>query len=316
MNRPSVLCLEDEPKSGAGMCELLSSGNGSYPILLASSGDQAIEIARRRPIGVLLADIQMPGPIDGIDAAREIQQLHPYLRTVFVTAYKDNHKYQQRVIEANLNVSAWIDKPLVNFRRHQLRKTVRAEMDMRLMHDLVRAWSCAGWSLSRALESLPPLLAVFQIPQETFQDFVVQINPETPMRQITSEILSILSEVRRAYEVIEERQIAFAHFKNTGLVELGRIHLGATDDTRRMALLIKMALRQMKGIEISKEQLDSLEYALEKLGESQAVSQDRRDCRRRFQRVGIHMMMDLGPKARDLVKLYDEDYDEDSEVLR
>lgn len=52
----------------------------SYPILTASSGEQALSLLLDRPVALVLLDIQMPG-MDGHEVARLLQQ-HPHTRHI------------------------------------------------------------------------------------------------------------------------------------------------------------------------------------------------------------------------------------------
>jgi len=46
---------------------------GDYEILQAENGEQAVEMARSKKPALILMDVMMPGPIDGIEATRIIK---------------------------------------------------------------------------------------------------------------------------------------------------------------------------------------------------------------------------------------------------
>ena len=50
--------------------------------------------------------------MDGIEAAREIQHLHPLVSFIFVSAYLDDPSYQERVRKSDIRVGGWLEKPL------------------------------------------------------------------------------------------------------------------------------------------------------------------------------------------------------------
>jgi CheY-like chemotaxis protein len=308
MTRPAVLCLEDELTTLAELGELIERSN--YPVIKASSGSEAVGIAQIRKIGLLLADIKMPG-LDGIDVACAIQEMQPDMPVAFFTAYSDDPQYRQRVRDAKLNVSAWIPKPVVGDKRRQLLSTVKHEMDLSLMRDMIERWIGRGWVLTEALAAAEAIAPTLDILEDTLRALKEQLVPPDSPEKVISDLLQALVKVRACFGIIEERQLAFYGLKEIALSRLGNVYEHFDQDTRRMALLIRMAVRQMSGLTLTSEQLDALEYALTKLANNEVEKSDRRDCRRRFRRAGIETMITLGPKTPELLDIYDEDEGED-----
>lgn len=83
---PTVLILEDEPIARMHL-EQQFRRNTSYTIETAEGGDEAIAVAERRPVDVLVADILMEGT-DGVDAAERITARQDTV-VIFVTASSD-----------------------------------------------------------------------------------------------------------------------------------------------------------------------------------------------------------------------------------
>ncbi len=83
----SVLLVEDEPLSRKFMAKMLKD-NG-YFVLEASQGKAALELAlhHRGPIHVLITDIILTGPLDGMELGVELRRQRPDLRVLYVSGY-------------------------------------------------------------------------------------------------------------------------------------------------------------------------------------------------------------------------------------
>ncbi len=83
----TILLVEDEPIPRRYMSSMLKD-NG-YFVLEASSGKAAQELnARHRgAIHILVTDIILSGPMDGIELGLEIRRTRPKLRTVYLSDY-------------------------------------------------------------------------------------------------------------------------------------------------------------------------------------------------------------------------------------
>jgi DNA-binding NarL/FixJ family response regulator len=84
-----VLIADDHPLFRDGMRGLLGSLPDMEVVGEASSGEQAIELARELQPDVILMDIQMPG-INGIEATREILHTSPRIGVLVVTMFEDD----------------------------------------------------------------------------------------------------------------------------------------------------------------------------------------------------------------------------------
>jgi len=310
MNNTAVLYVEDDTNARQELEEFI--GN-NYPVVTAASGVEAIEIAQTSTIGVLLTDILMDPP-DGIDAARAIQKIQPDVRIAFVTAYSDDPVYRQRVDEYGLNVAEWIDKPLLGNARERLLIIIEREINLRLMFAMVREWDDRRRTLAKGLAAAEAIASDLGIEIGSVRALREHIGASCSREQVIMELLEALERVRDNLDEIEERQSRFDHLKETALSRLRERCFDVDQDTRRMALLIRMAVRQMRGLELTDEQLDALEYSLEKSRKGEVETRDRRDCRRRFSLVGIQTMITLGPRTRELIEIYDG-YEEDEEEL-
>jgi DNA-binding NarL/FixJ family response regulator len=84
-----VLIADDHPLFRDGMRGLLGSLADMEVVGEASSGEQAIELARELQPDVILMDIKMPG-INGIEATREILHASPRIGVLVVTMFEDD----------------------------------------------------------------------------------------------------------------------------------------------------------------------------------------------------------------------------------
>ncbi len=80
-----ILYVDDEAPN---IVVFESTFGEEFEIVCASSGEQALELLDRLPVGVLLADQRMPG-MTGIDLCERVREWHPDIVRVLVTAYSD-----------------------------------------------------------------------------------------------------------------------------------------------------------------------------------------------------------------------------------
>lgn len=80
-----ILVVDDEEI----MCESLAAWlrEDGYKVDTASSGRQAVELARKQDYAIYFVDLKMPGGMDGIETMMEIRRLHPDASVIIVTAY-------------------------------------------------------------------------------------------------------------------------------------------------------------------------------------------------------------------------------------
>ena len=69
-----ILVAEDEAVLALDLAELLES-EGYTVVGTAASGPQALELFRQHQVDLLLCDIRLQGPWDGIETARRVQDL-------------------------------------------------------------------------------------------------------------------------------------------------------------------------------------------------------------------------------------------------
>jgi CheY-like chemotaxis protein len=102
----SILWVDDE-------ADLLESHriflrDKGYEVDAATNADDAVEMLRRRPYGLVLLDEQMPGK-RGLEAFRELRDLDPSLPIVMVTKSEEDGTMREAI---GVNVNDYLVKPI------------------------------------------------------------------------------------------------------------------------------------------------------------------------------------------------------------
>jgi CheY-like chemotaxis protein len=105
----TILVAEDQ----AGIRTLIRSSLAryGYRILLASDGEQALQMAREHghPIHLLLTDVVMP-VIGGRELSQQLRLTHPETRVLYMSGYTDDAVSRHGVLEPHV---AFLEKPFV-----------------------------------------------------------------------------------------------------------------------------------------------------------------------------------------------------------
>jgi two-component system cell cycle sensor histidine kinase/response regulator CckA len=85
LNQPLILVADDEPFILQYIERVLQLAN--YGVITAATVEDAWKIFEQRQseIELVLTDIVMPGPVDGLELAEKIHQLAPGLSVLFIT---------------------------------------------------------------------------------------------------------------------------------------------------------------------------------------------------------------------------------------
>ena len=82
--RPTVLLVDDDEGVRFTLAEVLAEAEVN--VIEAANGASALELARERPVDLMITDLRMPG-MDGFELMRQVHQLRPGLKVVMITAH-------------------------------------------------------------------------------------------------------------------------------------------------------------------------------------------------------------------------------------
>ncbi|MGA3171713.1 MAG: response regulator [Chthoniobacteraceae bacterium] len=82
--KPVLLVVDDEEGPRQSVRIIFKD---EYQVLLANSGEHAIELARQHQISVVVCDILMTG-MNGIDVLKELKEIDPAIEVIMLTAYE------------------------------------------------------------------------------------------------------------------------------------------------------------------------------------------------------------------------------------
>ncbi len=114
--KPAVLVIEDDANTAA-LVRLYLEREG-YPVLTASNGREGIDVARRKPVGLVVLDVMLP-EVDGFDVCRVLRAESdvPIIMVTARTAEADT------LLALDLGADDYVTKP---FRPSELVARVRA----------------------------------------------------------------------------------------------------------------------------------------------------------------------------------------------
>jgi two-component system, response regulator PdtaR len=77
----TVLVVEDEVMMRTKLAEELQ--HAGYSVVEASDGTEAVEmLTLRQDVKIVISDVRMPGPIDGVELSRRVRSDYPGIKVV------------------------------------------------------------------------------------------------------------------------------------------------------------------------------------------------------------------------------------------
>ena len=100
-----VLIVDDDEAVLTFVDRVLSEAG--YQTMTASNGPDALELARKTPIGLLLTDVNMPR-MTGDELARRMRHEDPQLKVLYLTGYSDQLFKEKNTLWQD---EAYLEKP-------------------------------------------------------------------------------------------------------------------------------------------------------------------------------------------------------------
>lgn len=118
----TILVVEDE-HSMREMLEVLL-GQLGYQVKVAANGADAVALFKANPTGthLLLADIMLPGEMNGLQVAKTFRQIRPNIPICYMTG----HTRAIAMLEKCEEAGQWLHKP---FQIERLAAVVRTALD-------------------------------------------------------------------------------------------------------------------------------------------------------------------------------------------
>ncbi len=79
-----VLLVDDERSLLQYMGKRLA--DEGFSVESAASGEEAVEVVKKRPFDVAVVDLKMPG-MDGVTAQRQLKEIQPFLQCIVLTGH-------------------------------------------------------------------------------------------------------------------------------------------------------------------------------------------------------------------------------------
>ena len=95
--KPKVLVIDDDAIVADTLAMILNISG--FEAIAAYSGETALELARQSPFDNVVTDVMME-PMDGIQAALAITQIHPECRILLISGNERTAKLLQDAIDA------------------------------------------------------------------------------------------------------------------------------------------------------------------------------------------------------------------------
>ena len=94
----NVLVVDDHELVRTGILRILDDASGIKVVGEANSGEEALELVKKKQPDVILMDVTMPG-MGGLEATRKLLSLYPTVRIIILSVH-DEEPYPSRLLQA------------------------------------------------------------------------------------------------------------------------------------------------------------------------------------------------------------------------
>lgn len=84
---PAILVLDDDDHVRETISSVLS--DAGFEITTAATGWEAVALIEEKNFDLVVADIRLPGGLDGLDMARHVRARHPSLKCLFISGAQE-----------------------------------------------------------------------------------------------------------------------------------------------------------------------------------------------------------------------------------
>lgn len=152
-----ILLADDEVTFRETFAKVLREENMS--VTAVGNGNDALDAVMRRPFGIVILDIRMPG-MDGIKVLREIMRIRPETRVIMITAYGT---VEMAVEAIKLGACDYVMKPVVmddvlTKIRQNMKYLDLQEENKKLKHELGRRFD-----IGQIIGKSPQMQSVFEM---------------------------------------------------------------------------------------------------------------------------------------------------------
>ena len=104
MKTTRLVVVDDEPLFRELLCRTLAAEKDLEVVGEAGDGETAVQIAKKEKPDVVIMDIELPGKLDGIEAALQIKRERPQTGIVILSAHSERRYVTSLPLE---NIQGW-----------------------------------------------------------------------------------------------------------------------------------------------------------------------------------------------------------------
>jgi len=214
MNKTRILIVEDELVVARDIAQQLTALEYE-PVGQTARGDEAVQLAGQLRPDLVLMDIELAGPMDGVEAARAIREQFA-IPVIFLTAFAGDAMVERAMIAGPFG---YIAKPfnerelrmVIEVGLHQYRTEIRLQRSEERMQTVLRTSMDAFWVVDASgciqeINDVACRLTGYSR-EELLKMHVTRLDPSRTAEQIAAGIEEIIS----AHSGLIERQIRCKH---------------------------------------------------------------------------------------------------------